>query len=292
MAESELIFEIAFVAREGKAAPSLEELRRFFREMEGVSSSRNNPHLFCYRNPDTQVGCDFVAYQPQGSDIGLAYELPLPRPLFYALETLPLVVQVAREFQLDVELLSPDNTMPCCEPTFERLLTQWQLANRDEVEALAAEGVNLPRLDNQALEAMWEFMLLRTELARRYNRSHVQVPPVELVRPKGGGPVSRVVRWRNLTPAALADSDYVWLENPPDPLRDGTLVRSQDLRDFAKFAYRDLAQPVYHRLFDKARVQQDLIQALAQMPVRQALEFEAVPFSAVVDRELTPLLDQ
>jgi hypothetical protein len=240
---------------------------------------------------DTQVSCDFVLYDPDRDCVGLSYEMEIPRPLFFALETVPLVVQIAREFSLDVEIVSPDNEMPACEPSFEILLHQWQLANREEMAILESEGHLLPRLDNQALEAMWEFMLLRGELARRYNRSHVSVPPLELVREKSTGKVSRVVRWKRLGAAALADSDYCWLEDPPEPLQDGTLVLSSVLREVAKFAFRDLSQPVNHRLFDKAKVHADLVKALRSAPCQSADEFEMLDYREVIDRDLTPLLD-
>lgn len=287
----ELVFEVAYLRRAGKSAPRPEELRRFLSQMEGIAPSRGNPSIYRYRNADTQVACDFVTYESDADYIGLSFEIELPRPLFFALETLPLVVQIAREFSLDVEIISPDNDMPCCEPSFEILLHQWQLANRDEVLALEQEGRQLPRLDNQALESMWEFMLLRGELARRYNRNHVSVPPLELVREKESGRVSRVVRWRRLGPAALADSDFCWLEEPPEPLRDGSLIPSSTVREVAKFAFRDLSQPVNHRLFDKAKVQSELVQALAGAASQPASDFEVLDYRRVVDRDLTPLMD-
>jgi len=264
-------------------------MRRLLSQIENIRSTTSS--VFRYRNPDTQVACDFVFYEPEGEMVGLSYEMALPRPLFFAFETLPLVVQVAREFSLDVEIVSPDNDMPCCEPTFEVLLHHWQLANRDEVLLLESQGCAKPALDNQSLESMWEFMLLRAELARRYNRSHVAVPPVELVRELDTGKVSRVVRWRGLLPAGLADSDYVWLEDPPAPLKSDILISSSAVRELAKFAFRDLSQPVNHRLFDKAKVQADLVQALHSAPGLSAHLFEVLGYKEVVDRDLTPLLE-
>ena len=290
-APDELVFEIAYLRRAGKSAPRWEELRRYLGQLEGVTPPRSGASVFRYRNQDTQVSCDFVAYEPDQDYIGLSFEMELPRPLFFALETVPLVVQIAREFSLDCEIVSPENELPACEPSFEMLLHQWQLANRDEVEALEKDGVLKPRLDNQALESMWEFMLLRAELARRYNRSHVSVPPLELIREKSTGKVSRVVRWRGLSPSALADSDYCWLEDPPEPLEDGMLILSSVVREVAKFAFRDLSQPVNHRLFDKAKVQRDLVKALDAAESQLDDEFELLAYRDVVDRDLSPLLD-
>ena len=286
----ELIFEVAFLARPGKSTPRPEEIRRYLAQLEGVTSPRSGSSIYRYRNPDTQVACDFVTYGPDRDYIGLSFEMELPRPLFFALETLPLVVSLSREFALNVEIVSPDNDLPACEPSFELLLHQWQVANRDEVVALEDDGEPLPRLDNQSLESMWEFMLLRSELARRYNRNHVAVPPVELVRDRDTGRVSRVVRWKRLSSSALADSDYCWLEDPPPPLREA-LVPSAVVREVAKFAFRDLSQPVNHRLFDKVKLQSELAHALESVSMRPPSDFEVLAYREVVDRDLTPMLE-
>lgn len=290
-APEELVFEVAFLSRPGKSAPRPEEIRRYLNQLEGVSSPRSGGAVYRYRNPDTQVACDFVTYQADQDYVGLSFEIELPRPLFFALETLPLVVALSREFSLNVEIVSPDNDMEACEPSFELLLHQWQLANRDEVNALEREGSRLPRMDNQALESMWEFMLVRPELARRYNRNHIAVPPVELVRELASGKVFRVVRWKRLSASALADSDFCWLEDPPEPLQDGTFVPSAVLREVAKFAFRDLSQPVNHRLFDKAKLLSELVHALESASVRPGGDFEVLLYRDVVDRDLTPMLE-
>ena len=290
-APEELIFEVAFLSRPGKSTPRPEEIRRYLNQLEGVSSPRGGGAVYRYRNPDTQVACDFVTYAADQDYVGLSFEIELPRPLFFALETLPLVVALSREFALNVEIVSPDNDMAACEPSFELLLHQWQLANRDEVNALEAEGQQLPRMDNQSLESMWEFMLLRQELARRYNRNHVAVPPVELVRDLSSGKVYRVVRWKRLSASALADSAFCWLEDPPAPLQEGTFVPSSVLREVAKFAFRDLSQPVNHRLFDKAKLQSELVHALESAVTRPGRDFELLAYREVIDRDLTPMLE-
>lgn len=290
-APEELVFEVAFLSRPGKSTPRYEEIRRYLNQLEGVSSPRSGGAVYRYRNPDTQVACDFVTYEADRDYVGLSFEIELPRPLFFALETLPLVVALSREFSLNVEFVSPDNEMEGCEPSFELLLHQWQVANRDEVQALESEGSRLPRLDNQALESMWEFMLVRPELARRYNRNHIAVPPVELVRELASGKVYRVVRWKRLSASALADSDFCWLEDPPQPLQDGTFVPSAVLREVAKFAFRDLSQPVNHRLFDKAKLQSELVHALESANMRPGGDFEVLRYRDVVDRDLTPMLE-
>jgi hypothetical protein len=290
-APEELVFEVAYLIRPGKSAPRLDEIRRYLIQLEGVSAPRGGGAVYRYRNPDTQVACDFVTYEPDQDYAGLSFEIELPRPLFFALETLPLVVALSREFALHVEIVSPNNDMPACEPSFELLLHQWQLANRDEVQALERDGQILPRMENQALESMWEFMLLRPELARRYNRNQVAVPPVELVRERATGKVYRVVRWKRLSASALADSDYCWLDDPPEPLQNNALIPSAVLREVAKFAFRDLSQPVNHRLFDKAKLQGELVHALESVHLLPARDFEVLSYRQVVDRDLSPMLE-
>lgn len=291
--QGELVFEVALLTRPGRPAPRREDVLKALSGVEDLrfSSSRSESRRHRYENPETQVAFDFVQYPADHRYLGLSFEMELPRPIFFALEALPVVTQVARELNADIEVLSPDNDLAPCEPTFELLIDAWQKANRDEVELLASEGRPWPRLSNQALEGMWEFMLLRAELGRRYGRSHVQLPAVELMRDLDSGQVVRVVRWNRLKAVALADCDMVLLEDPPAPLVHHSLVSFADLRERARFACRDLSQPVFHRLFDKAKLQGELITALTAVEGRSLDDYEPWPFRAVTDENLTPLMD-
>lgn len=293
MSESALIFEVAYRARAGKSAPRAEEIRKALGLVEGLqlAGPRSSSRIHRYYNPETQVEFEFVQYASEDALIGLSFEMELPRPLFFALEALPVVVQVARELSVDVEILSPDNDMPVGEPTFEQLVRYWQLANREEVENLEQEGERWARLPNQALEGMWEFMLLRLDLARRYSRSHIQVPPVEMWRQLETGEAHRVVRWSRLGATAVAECDYVLLEDPPAPLVHHSLLPFNALREQARFACRDLSQPVFHRLFDKVKAVDELVQALTLIEGRALDEFEPIGYAQVLDENLTPLLD-
>lgn len=273
--------------------PRSEEIRKALSLVEGLQMAAPRAHnrIHRYHNQETQVEFDFVQYPHEDGLIGLSFEMELPRPLFFALEALPVVVQVARELSADVEILSPDNDMPVGEPSFEQLVRYWQLANRDEVQALEDERAAWPRLPNPALEGMWEFMLLRADLARRYSRSHIQVPPVEMWRHRETGEASRVVRWSRLSATAVAECDFVLLEDPPAPLVHHSLLPFPALREQAKFACRDLSQPVFHRLFDKLKVLDELVQALTLIEGHTLDEFEPLGYAHVVDENLTPLLD-
>ena len=74
-------------------------------------------------------------------------------------------------------------------------------------------------------------------------------------------------------------------------LQDDTLIPSSVLREVAKFAFRDLSQPVNHRLFDKAKLQNELVHALESVHLLPASNFEVLPYRQVVDRDLKPMLE-
>ena len=294
MENDQLVFEVAFVTNGKQSAPNRATLRQALGALEFLQiSTRSSVHR--YLNPETQVRADFVEYQPEGDLVGLSLEMELPRPLFFALECVPLVVQVARELNLFIEILSPDNEMGVVAPTFELLLEEWQKANRDEVQLVDSENVDsekapLPRLGNQALESMWEFLLLRAELARRYGRSRIDVPHLELYRHKKNGRVARVASWDLNSAVALGECDYILMTGAPKPLLDRHLIAFSELREVAKFAFRDLSQPVYHRLFEKPKTFSELREAVAGLNSLSLEEFEPLPFHKVVDVELTPLV--
>lgn len=293
MSAEELIFEVAYVCREGKAAPTSEDVHQALTQVDGLLAPPRSARerVYKYRNPETQVDFDFVVYAPEGDLAGLAFEMALPRPNFFALEALPAVVQVARELHCDVEIVSPDNDMPICDPSLELMLDQWQRANRDETAILETEGEVRPSLPGHCLESLWEYMLLRPEMARRYNRNRVSVPPLELLRHRETGELARAVRWRGLGPAALGDCELVVLEEPPKPLRHESVIQFSDLRKVAKFAFRDIAQPVIHRLFDKSKVLADLVQVLESVEVTRLEDYQVVPYRQALDSDLTPLLE-
>lgn len=291
MSQDELIFEVAYLCRSGKGFPKKDDLKRCLAQVEGLESPTKGSSVYRYRNLETQVAFEFVLYEPDGDAVGLSFEMGMPRPLFFALEALPCVVQVARELSLDVEILSPENEIPASEPTLEILLDQWQRANREEAQALEAEGVHLHRFDNPGLEATWEFMLLRAEMARRYSRVRVAVPPVQFLRHRNSGKVHRAVQWTGLQPIAVAECELVVLLEPPAPLKNKSVIAFDDLRNSAKFAFRDLSQPVVHRLFDKQKALHELPQVLATLETQVRDDFEELPYRLVLDKDLTPLMD-
>ena len=284
MSDSELIFELSYQIRNGRGVPNLADLRRFFKELPDVVPDGNSS--WRYFNGETQVSCDFVAYEPRAGEAGISFEMGLPRARFFALECLPMAVALAREFDLGVELISPELELPDQELTFELLLEVWEQANQDEVAQLEQDGLQLASLDRQALELLWEFQLLRNDMARRYHREGIQVPPVWLWEEKETGKIVRVAEWRGLTSAGLGDCDYYLLENSPDSVPSGVLVATREFPEKARFAYRDLAQPVYHRLFDKARTRAELIEAVAAMEKIDPSGFRVIPWGELVDNQV------
>ena len=72
----------------------------------------------------------FVGYQPEfGDEVGLAFEMSLPRPTFFALEALPVALSVAREKKLSMEVLHEDGSCFFENPSFEDLLEEWKKLN-------------------------------------------------------------------------------------------------------------------------------------------------------------------
>lgn len=267
---SDLVFELLYVDSSRAAAQrnSGLNLRKLLGALDYLDDGRQDGQdlVFSYFNEDTQVKARFIIY-PAGHDdeLGLAFELDLPCPTFCALEALPAALCLAREKELDVEVLRANGSVQYAKPSFEELLKEWQLANALAVNAKKAA---YSRGEAIILEAMWEFSLVRSDLARRYGRLRVPVPPLYPVLHKRSGRVGRMVDWHGLDKVVLGESDWVRLVDPPKPLVNGAIYPAAELTLACKPLVRTVPQPIFHYLCEKNKIAGDLIGRI--MPLKKS----------------------
>lgn len=246
--------------------------------------------IYSYYNDETNVTARFVAYPPEHSDeVGLAFEMELPRPTFCAFEALPAALCVAREKRLSVEILTDEGSIFYEDPSFEELLEEWRKAN---ARAVAANGKAYYKGTAFVLESMWEFALVRQDLARRYGRQRVEVPELYPVMLKKGKKVGRMVDWVGLGRVALGESDWIRLIDPPKPLVDGAIYPAEELTLACKPLVRTVPQPIFHYLCDKPKIASELaarIEPLKKMTMRS---FEKVELDELYDEQGLPLSSQ
>ncbi|MCA9791569.1 MAG: hypothetical protein KC910_07225 [Candidatus Eremiobacteraeota bacterium] len=276
-----MLFELLYLTSQGKR-PTAKELDRTFEQIENLAPPRrqgDEVHIV-YRNVDTSVECRFVRYPPEHDDeIGLAFETEVPRPSFFALEVLPIAILVARELRLSMDLLTDQGSVFVEKPTIEELLSHWFDRNREAAQA----GKAIYQGRSEDLEAMWEFMLLRGDLARRYSRRGVNVPEVKLLVEKKTKKVGRYIEWDAAGPVAIGDIDWIKLVNPPDPLKDGSIYDAEEFFEATKPLVRAVPQPVYHHLCDKQSVTRELADAISDLKRRTDRSFGEIGFDQVID---------
>ena len=284
-----MLFELLYVdpsrSRDSEPSGPPKKLKQFLNSLDNIKGvSKDGDDVEClYVNDSTGVEARFVAYEPEfGDEVGLAFEMALPRPTFFALEALPAALSIAREKKLGVEVLRADGSKFYEKPSFEDLLSEWRAANS---EAVSANGRVLRKGSAENLESMWEFSIVRQDLARRYGRGRVEVPELYTVMHKRSETVGRMVDWDGLEKVALGESDWVRLVDPPKPLKNGAIYDTEELTLACKPLVRTVPQPIFHYLCDKAKVMDELIERIAGLKSMTMRSFEPVSLDQLYDEE-------
>lgn len=287
-----MIFEFLYVdlnrSPDGETA-SIASAAKRAKQLLGALENLSSPEIvdkdtvFHYNNESTGVEARFVAYKPEhGDEIGLAFEMDIPRPTFFAFEALPAALCVARERRLAVEILTDDGSTLLEKPSFEELLEQWRKANG---RAVAANGRPYQQGPADVLESMWEFSLVRKDLARRYGRNRIDVPPLYTVVHKRSKKIGRMVDWDGLSKIAMGESDWVRLVDPPSPLKNGAIYDTEELTLACKPLVRTVPQPIFHYLCEKPKIVDDLIERIEPLKKMTMRSFEQISLDQIFDEQ-------
>ncbi len=246
--------------------------------LESGSADRGLP-CYRYRNHDTGVEACFRGYLAAGPpEVGLSFEMALPRPTYFAHEALPLAVQVARELRLDLQPCGGEGEGcgAANHPSKERLLEVWLQRNSQARQLLAGMHGPAPVCRAEDLEAAWEYLTLREELSWRYGRRGVAVPGIEFVRRRRTGEVLRLCRWTGLGPSIFPPVDLVYLEAPPSPLKTGRILCAAELSREAHRWIRDIPQPILHRTYLEPVPPEGLLETLANLKGTTMRSYEPI----------------
>lgn len=284
-----MLFELLYVdgsrSRDDEPSGPPKNLKSFLSVVENLKpSEKGETGKRCpYFNESTGVEARFVAYKPEfGDEVGLAFEMDLPRPTFFALEALPAALCVAREKKLGIEVLRDDGSTYYPSPSFEELLNEWRKAN---TEAVSKNGRALCQGSAETLESMWEFAIVRQDLARRYGRGRVEVPELYPVLHKKTKTVGRMVDWDGLGKVALGESDWIRLVDPPKPLKSGAIYSTEELTQICKPLVRTVPQPIFHFLCDKSKIKSELAERISELKAVTMRSFETVELDQLYDEE-------
>ena len=272
-------------SRDDKPEGPPKNLKQFLSSLDNLKQAGSNKgeRRCLYQNEATGVEAAFVAYEPEyGDEVGVAFEISLPRPTFFAYEALPAALSVAREKRLAIEVLSDEGSKFYENPSFEELLNAWRKANS---QAVSANGRKLIQGPADSLESMWEFSIVRQDLARRYGRGRVEVPELYPVMHKRTKTIGRMVDWNGLDKVALGDSDWVRLLDPPKPLKNGAIYETEELTLACKPLVRTVPQPIFHYLCDKSKIRDELTERIAALKGMTMRSFQTLELDQIYDEE-------
>ena len=159
-------FDLHFCRQNG-SAPSILELKDYFSELPlfQVNEVAAGGVEFWYQNDVTGVYCLF-SYSPldaaelQGCGAtGLTFNLNFQRPSFFAYETMPLVEDFCKHFDLIVENPQDEIVQP---PDASSLTSSWRRHNTWAAGAMKTvakeDGMELHYLPEDAATAWWRYM--------------------------------------------------------------------------------------------------------------------------------------
>ena len=113
-----------------------------------------------YQNPDTAVQAGFVV-EEVGEFAVLRFDLPLRKPSFFAVEAMPLCVELAEGHGM---LVSMDGQTHGQAPNVTTLAAAWEKAN---VEAISSSGEAIPRMTRERSDRWWHYMRRKADLHKR-----------------------------------------------------------------------------------------------------------------------------
>jgi len=153
----------------------------------------SGPEFGCaYANQATGVYCYFDIHEHHPNDDyvkSLSFILNYNRPAFFALETMPLVESLCRQFQLQVEDPQADSVGPASLPD---LINSWKSRNERAVKALKANGTALNYMPESKANEWWSYTRVREQLAQSFGDS-VFVPEVFILKRPSEDPFRMIV---------------------------------------------------------------------------------------------------
>ena len=290
-----MLFEFLYLdpsAKKNSASPKSERnshrrVKQWLGSVENLGKpvTSDSETIYHYKNPATGVEARFVCYQPEnGDEVGLAFEMDLPCPTFFAFEAIPAALCVAREMRFSIEVLSDEDSTFMENPSFEEVLVEWKSASD---QAVRANGKSLKKGVAHVLESMWEFSIVRPELSRRYGRSRVEVPELYPVLHKKSKRVGRMVDWEGLGKVALGETDWIRLLDPPEPLAHGAIYSTEELSVACKPLMRTVPQPIFHFLCEKQKRVDEIAERISGLKKMTMRSFQLLSLTEIYDEEGT-----
>ena len=211
-------FDLYFCPREG-SAPSIPHLREYFSSLPffQVNDVAAGGVEFWYENEATGVYCVF-SYSPLDAaelegcgSSGLTFNLNFARPSFFAYETMPLVEDFCKHFDLLAE--NPqDETVQKADAT--SLISSWRSHNAWAMGAMEhparEEDIELHYLAEASATALWRYMRVQRAIEEAVTED-VFVPSL-LILMNPARQLFTMMVWPKDIAQFFPESDYVYIQ--------------------------------------------------------------------------------
>ena len=211
-------FDLYF-CRQDKSAPSIPELKKYFSSLPlfQVNDVAAGGVEFWYQNEATGVYCLF-SYSPldaaelQGcGSTGLTFNLNFLRPSFFAYETMPLVEDFCKHFDLVVEN-SQDETVQKADA--ETLIASWRAHNTWAMGAMKSvakeEDMDLHYLPEESATAWWRYTKIQQSIEDSI-KEDIFVPSLMILMDPAGK-LFTMMLWPKGIAQLFPQADYVYVQ--------------------------------------------------------------------------------
>lgn len=264
-------YDIDLLISSDREVPSSEQLKQAVHTMSFIEDGKPPKGYVWqldYLNPDTGVTFAFRYQAPpeelisqRAWDTGLQISIPTTCPTFVARESLPIVTDFCKKFQLWLYLPN-GGILERYEAT--QLLTTWIEINRRTI----SRATNMPSnfqpfyFPQDKLDAMWRYQASRPALLKRYSSLGVYVPRVVLMRNKiNKHVVYRTSMWTDLSPSVIPDVDAFVINKPakltfgrfPSGEYSSVFVPRDTIEAIIKPYLRRADRPIPHELIENTR---------------------------------------
>lgn len=276
------VFQVHFGLPAGGRRPTWDELRQFISGFSCINFSKAPNGLLSgdYYNPATRVGCRFAYYAPLGkNDSGLVFELPLPCPAFFAMESLVMGLALAREFKLAAQLyscsFSGGEWVYQDEPIFsdvraslDHLLFFWKHSNEEARHAWEELNGSAPEFRRTDLELVWEYRVLDKVFKKRYQRQGFGYADIALVQSLRTGEVFTLSEWDGLGKAVFPDVNLIHIVNAEKYGLEDMTVYASGLFEIGREHIKCVPIPMRHFVTKEGLREEKFLSRLkAQVPI-------------------------
>ena len=179
---------------------------------------------YLYNNPRTGVTGEFAFHLdllenpskskrmfnfPGFSETPLTFSMDLIRPTFFALELMPIIVELAQKFELYV--FDPQSEIvraPAIQHT-DKLIESWDNKNRTLVNPILSNPDNTPLVCKRGFADEWWKYMYHLEDIREHNPIDVFIPEMLILRNSKSNSLFRAITWADFMPIAIPECDYI-----------------------------------------------------------------------------------